>query len=86
MDMYTACERAYKNGYDNGRQSACAPNIEIVTRITVAYEQLSSCHSSICRASNRGENDDLIYSLQDAMNALLDIQVKLGALKHEEDL
>jgi hypothetical protein len=59
---------------------------EIVTRVAVAYEQLSSCHGSLCRNYNRGENDDLIYSLQDTMNALLEIQVKLGVLKHEEDL
>lgn len=61
-------------------------NEEVSTRVVVAYEQLSICHSSLCRNYSRGENDDLIYSLQDAMNALLEIQVKLGVLKHEEDL
>lgn len=59
---------------------------EVATRVTVAYEQLSNCHGSLCRNYNRGENDDLICSIQDAMNVLLEIQVKLGVLKHEEDL
>ena len=86
MDMYTACERAYKNGFDNGKQSASHPNAEIVTRVTVAYEQLAKCHADLCKVSKRGKNDDLIYSLQDVMHKLLDIQVKLGVLKREEDI
>lgn len=61
-------------------------NEEVITRVMVAYEQLSSCHSSLCKNYDRSEKDDLIYSLQDAMNALLEVQVKLGVLKHEEDL
>jgi hypothetical protein len=81
MDMYTACEQAYKNGYDSGKH-----NTEIATRVKIAYEQLAKCHTDLCRTYIRGENDDLIYSLQDAMNMLLDIQVKLGVLKPEEDL
>jgi hypothetical protein len=81
MDMYTACEQAYKNGYDSGKH-----NTEIATRVKIAYEQLAKCHTDLCRAYKRGENDELIYSVQDAMNSLLDIQVKLGILKQEEDL
>lgn len=59
---------------------------EIITRVSVAYEQLSNCHSALCRNGHRGEDDDLIYSLQDVMNGILDIQVKLGAIKREADL
>lgn len=81
MDKYTACEQAYKNGYDNGKH-----NTEIAMRVKVAYEQLAACHTDLCRAYKRGESDELIYSLQDAMNSLLDIQVKLGILKREADL
>lgn len=86
MDMYTACELAYKNGFDNGKQSTCYSNAEIAARVKVAYEQLVKCNTDLCRTFKRGENDDLIYSLQDAMHTLLDIQVKLGVLKREEDL
>lgn len=81
MDPYIATETSYKNGFEAGKQ-----NTEIATRVKVAYEQLSKCHTDICLASKRGENENLIYSLQDAMNALLDVQVKLGVLKREEDL
>jgi hypothetical protein len=82
MDAFTACEQAYKNdGYDNGQR-----NTEIAMRVVVAYEQLAKCHTDLCKAYKRGENDELIYSIQDAMNSLLDIQVKLGILKREEDL
>ena len=81
MSAYDACEHAYKNGYDNGQR-----NTEIAMRVKVAYEQLATCHTDLCRNCKRGENDDLIYDLQDVMIALLNIQVKLGVLKQEEDL
>lgn len=85
MNVYMACEQAYKNGFDAG-QNMTQHNAEIAARVKVAYEQLEKCHTNLCRNYKRGENDDLIYDLQDVMIALLNIQVKLGVLKQEEDL
>ena len=61
-------------------------NDELATRIWVAHEQLEKCHSDLCRNGVRGKDDELIYDMQDVMISLLNIQVKLGVLKREEDL
>lgn len=88
MNAYTACELAYKNGFEAGKESVNTFNTEVTTRVKVAYEQLAKCHTDLCSASNQGENIDpnLIYSFQEAMQTLLDIQVKLCVLKKEEDI
>lgn len=82
MNPYTACELAYKNGFE-----ACRHNTEIAVRVKLAYELLAECHSTICRS--RPSPDDLIFirdDLHSIMNRLLDVQVKLGVFKREEDL
>jgi hypothetical protein len=82
MDLYTASELSYKNGFDAGKQ-----NTAICTRVQVAYEQLSKCHTDICKtARNRGSLVYLEGDVRDILNMLLELQVKLGVLKHEEDL
>lgn len=82
MNPYTACELAYNNGFEAGKHKT-----EIAVRVKLAYEQLAECHSAICRS--RPSPDDLIFirdDLHSIMNRLLDVQVKLGVLKREEDL
>lgn len=59
---------------------------ELATRVQIAHEQLEKCHSYLCRTGVRGKDDDLIYAIQDILIKLLDIQVKLGVLKREENL
>lgn len=60
---------------------------EIITRVAVAYEQLSRCHSELCRTIQRGdESESILNSFSTAINDILDIQVKLGVLRREEDL
>lgn len=81
MDPNIATEISYKNGFTAGEQ-----NSEITTRVEVAYEQLSKCHTKLCRTSSRDENNDLICLLQDAMQDILNIQVKLGVFKRARDL
>ena len=61
-------------------------NEEIYTRIKVAYEQLSKVHTELCRSDSKREQDDIIYDIQDILNALLKVEVKLGMIKQEEDL
>ena len=87
MNPYQACEQAYRNGYNDGRASTQPHNLELATRVKVAYELLAGCHTTICR-SHPGA-DDLIFvcdKLHSVLNQLLDIQVDLGVLKKEEDL
>lgn len=87
MNTYRACEQAYKNGFEDGKKSAGVHNIEIALRVKLAYEQLAESHSAICRS--RPSPDDLIFirdDLHSIMNRLLEIQVKLGVLKREEDI
>jgi hypothetical protein len=83
MDKHTACELAYKNGLETGLAHS---DTAMATRICVAYEQLAKCHDSLCRTLYRNDDDSLVYDLQDVMTKLLDIQVKLGAMKREADL
>lgn len=60
---------------------------EIVTRVAVAYEQLSYCHSELCRSISRGdERNELLEHFSSAIHNILNIQVELGVLKREEDL
>jgi hypothetical protein len=60
---------------------------EIATRVAVAYEQLSRCHSELCRSITRGdERDKLLDCFTDAIHSILNIQVELGVLKKEEEL
>lgn len=80
MDIYTASELSYKNGFAAGKQ-----NTEICTRVKVAYEQLSKCHTDICKtAKDKGSLAYLEGDFRDIMNMILELQVKLGMLKHEE--
>jgi hypothetical protein len=57
---------------------------EIIVRTKVAYEQLAKAHDmlTISRDEDNGILDDFLY----AIHYILEIQVKLGALKREEDL
>lgn len=60
---------------------------EIATRVAVAYEQLSHCHSELCRTFHRGVvRNELLECFSDAIHSILNIQVELGVLKREEDL
>lgn len=86
MNMYHACEVAYKNGYAAGELSKEPDKVEIGTRVKVAYEQLASCRTRLCQSANKGESDKLVYKLQEAMDKLLDIQVILGVLEAKEGL
>lgn len=82
MNEYMISELAYKNGFDAGRHNA-----EIAVKVKLAYSLLAESHTAIC-ASKPGK-DDLIFireDLKDVMSSLLDIQVKLGVLKREEDI
>ena len=77
MNKYIATETAYKNGFAKA---------EICTRVGVAYEQLGKVHTELCRSEVKREQDNLIYDIQDILNAILKVEVKLGMLKSEEDL
>ena len=59
---------------------------EICTRIKVAYEQLSSVHTGMCRNDPYRHDTELIYDVQDIMNSILNLEVKLGMIKREEDI
>ena len=60
---------------------------EVATRVAVAYEQLSLCHSELCRAITRSDTrNELLECFSDAIHSILNIQVELGVLKREEDL
>lgn len=83
MDAYHASEVAYKNGFNAGRESANPLNIEVETRVKVAYEQLSKCHTKLCRSS---ADAGLCEDLRAVLNGILNIQVKLGTMKREEDI
>ena len=62
-------------------------NEEVATRVAVAYEQLSLCHSELCKAIPRGDaRNALLECFTDAIYSILDIQVELGVLKKEEDI
>lgn len=87
MNPYLACEQAYKNGFEDGRASKLPSNPELATRVKVAYELLSQCHSTICRSHKTFETLDSVRTkLHDVLLGLLDIQADLGILKREEDL
>lgn len=87
MDPYQACEQAYKNGFEDGRASKLPSNPELATRVKVAYELLSQCHSTICGSPQTVDTLDIVRTkLHDVLLSLLDIQVDLGILKREEDL
>ena len=87
MNPYQACEQAYKNGFEDGRASKVPSNHELATRVKVAYELLSQCHSTICGSRQTSDTLDIVRTrLHDVMLSLLDIQVDLGILKREEDI
>jgi hypothetical protein len=81
MDSNTATELAYKNGYVAGMQSAEA---EVNARVKIAYEQLSLAHTAMCRYNPHRQNTKLLSDIQDGMDMLLKLQVKLGIIKHDE--
>jgi hypothetical protein len=60
---------------------------EICIRVAVAYEQLDKCFTQLCRVTSRGSSEEiLLEDLRSAMHFILEAQVKLGAIKREEDL
>ncbi len=81
MDEYSACEMAYKNGFEAAKNKT-----EMCTRIKVAYEQLGKVHTELCRQCKRRNDNELIYDVQDILNAILKVEVKLGMIKREEDM
>lgn len=85
MFEHTAGELAYKNGFEAGVLQSARMN-DICTRIEVAYEQLGKVHTELCKTGTRGEDDELIYDIQDILNAILKVEVKLGMIKQEEDI
>jgi hypothetical protein len=85
MNEYTACEQAYKNGFNAGINAYAKSDYALGVRVQLAYEQLSKCHSSICtNFSTRPDAAELLAELTAAMDQLLELQVKLGILKREE--
>ena len=58
---------------------------EICTRIKIAYEQLGKVHTELCRQCKDRNDNELIYDVQDIMNSILNLEVKLGMIKREED-
>jgi hypothetical protein len=87
MNQYQACEQAYKNGFEAGAASKLPSNPELATRVKVAYELLSQCHSAICGSHQTLDTLDTVRTkLHDVLLGLLDIQVDLGVLKREEDI
>ena len=87
MNQYQACEQAYKNGFEAGVASKLPSNPELATRVKVAYELLSQCHSAICMSQQTSTTLDLVRpKLHDVLLSLLEIQVDLGVLKREEDI
>lgn len=81
MDEYLACEMAYNNGYEEAKNKT-----GICTRIEVAYEQLGKVHTELCRQCKSRDDNELIYDVQDILNAILKVEVKLGMIKREEDM
>ena len=72
MDIYQACEEAYKNGYQNGRYAAFSDSLELATRVKVAYEQLGKCHTAICRNFQDVRSPDSIEEdIREVLNKLL---------------
>ena len=64
-------------------------NEEICTRIKVAYEQLGKVHTGICRSHPKREDTEIteiLYDIQDILNDILKVEVKLGMIKREEDI
>ena len=62
---------------------------ELYTRIKVAYEQLGKVHTEMCRSNpTRGDTQitEIIYDIQDILNDILKLEVKLGMIKREEDI
>jgi hypothetical protein len=57
---------------------------EIITRTKVAYEQLAKAHDIL--TISRDEDDSILDDFLNATHYILEIQVKLGALKREEEL
>lgn len=82
MDLNTATELAYKNGYTAGARSAEA---EVNTRVKIAYEQLSLAHTALCRYDLHRQNTKLLDDIQCSMDMLLKLQVKLGLRKLAHD-
>ena len=58
---------------------------EMYARIKVAYEQLGKVHTAMCRRHPRREDSEIVYDVHDILNAILNLEVKLGMLKREED-
>lgn len=83
MNAYDASEIAYNNGFSAGRESANPFKVEIDTRLKVAYEQLGKCHTKLCRSS---ADKELCEDFRELLNSILNIQVKLGMIKREEDI
>jgi hypothetical protein len=80
-----ATELAYKNGLEQGEKNA-EIEIEMCTRVKVAYEQLNNIHTQLCRYDTRRKNTELIYDIQGVLNAILEVEVKLGIIKRKEDI
>ena len=78
MDEYTLQELAYNNGYNKAKSIT-----ELDTRLKVAYEQLAKCHTKLCR---QNADKDLCEDFREVLNKILNIQVKLGTMKREEDI
>lgn len=81
MNEYLACEMAYNNGFEEGKNKT-----GICTRIEVAYEQLGKVHTELCHSDNKRQRDDILYDIQDILNAILKLEVKLGMLKSEDEM
>ena len=84
MTFYTACEQAYKNGFEAGKLAARSLDSEIITRASIAYKQLLQCYTKLSITPKHGVDEATLGMLQNVLSELMELQVQLGALKYEE--
>lgn len=85
MNVYRACEQAYRNGFDAGLISANNPNIELKTRLKIAYEQVTAVHTELSKANIAGEYTAVLYCVHEAMSRLAEAQSNFGTIIGEDD-
>ena len=79
MDIFTASEAAYKNGFNDGYRSGGS----LATRIMIAYEQLSIVNTELSKNNTDRANAESLVDLQNLLSDIINLQVKLGIMKYE---
>ena len=85
MNVYHACEQAYRNGFDAGLISANNPNIEMKTRLKIAYEQVAAVHTELSKANTVGEYTVALRCVQEALSKLTEAQINFGTAINEDE-